>query len=171
MLEFASMKDLFAPLLIVLSLTCALAVAQQPAPEAKPDLTGTWVFNAHKSKLKIPAPESLTLQIDQKQGRVQFTRTQTYGGQKMDWNLDSPIDGKQEVVQTNPAYTANIRVYWQGDSLVLDQKITATDGTVATDVVTYTLEAGGRSLLAMEREETVGSTGGATNRWIYDRQP
>jgi hypothetical protein len=157
-----------APLLLLFCI--ATTFAQQPTPEAKPDFSGTWVFNAHKSKLKMPAPENLTLRIEQKNAHVQLVRTQTYGGQKFDWTLDGAIDGKQEVVQKNPQYTANIRVYWQGDALILDQKITATDGTVATDIVTYSLESDGRTLLGMERQETVGSSGGATNKWVYERQ-
>ena len=159
-----SMLALFFPLLIV-----AVALeAQQPS--AKPNLTGTWVFDAQKSALKVPAPTSGTLTITQNDPQVQLARTQVYGDQSFKWDLDIMADGQTEVVQKAPAYTANVRAYWQGNALIVDQKISAPDGTKATDQITYSLSGDGRILEAVEHEATVGAKGSTTNKWVYEKQ-
>jgi len=61
-------------------------------------------------------------------------------------------------------------MYWEGNSLVLDQKITASDGTKATDLVTYSLSSDGSTLQAIERQATAGSKS-ITSKWVYERQP
>ena len=55
-------------------------------------------------------------------------------------------------MQNSSLYTANIKMYWQGNSLVLDQKITTSDGSKATDVVTYSLSPDGNTLQAVEHQ-------------------
>lgn len=156
-------------LVAVLLLSLALPVASQ-APKAKPNLSGTWTFSAQKSSLKIPAPTSMTLQIAQSDPQINFTRSQVYGDRTFDWKLEALTDGQKEVVQQLPEYTANIRVYWEGDALVLDQKITAPDGTKANDMVTYSLVDGGNTLEAVERQTTVGGKGSTTNKWVYEKR-
>ena len=143
--------------------------AQNPSP--KPNLTGTWVFSPQKSALKIDAPTSMTLHIDQTDLQISFARSQAYGEQKFDWKLETVADGQKEVVQESPAYKANVRAYWEGNSLVLDQKITASDGTQATDMVTYSLADNGKMLQAVERQTTVGGKGSVTNKWVYEKKP
>jgi hypothetical protein len=147
----------------------ALPVALQ-AQQSKPNLTGNWVFNAQKSSLKIPAPSSMTLQIDQQDPQVRFARTQVYGDQSFKWDLDAVADGQKEVVQKTPQYTAKVRVYWESNSLVLDQQMTADDGTQAIDVVTYSLLEDGKVLQAVERQTFLGGKGSSTNKWVYERQ-
>jgi hypothetical protein len=154
-------------LLIVLALTTAL---HAQSASAKPNLSGTWTFSPQKSSLKVEPPTSMTLQIDQSDQQISFARSQAYGDQKFDWKLETVPDGQKEVVQKSPAYTANIRVYWEGSSLVVDQKITAPDGTQATDMVTYSLADNGKTLQAVERQTTVGGKGSTNNKWVYDKQ-
>jgi hypothetical protein len=112
----------------------------------------------------------MTMQIDQNDPQVRFARTQMYGDQSFDWKLDIVADGKSEVVQKSPAYTANSRVFWQGNSLVLEQKITAPDGTTMNDLVTYSLADDGKTLQGVERQATVGAKGNTTNTWVYDKK-
>ena len=161
------MKNSLAALLIVL-LALAAGVAAQNAP--KPNLSGTWVFNAQKSALKVPPPSSIMLTIVQNDPQVQLARTQVYGEQSFKWDLDIVADGQKEVVQNSPAYTANVRAYWQGGALIVDQKITAPDGTKATDQISYSLSGDGRMLEAVEHEATVGAKGSTTNKWVYEKQ-
>jgi hypothetical protein len=155
---------------LLLTLLALTAAAQGPNPAPKPNLSGTWIFSAQKSSLKVPAPTRMTLQIDQSDPQIRLARTQVYGDQNFDWKLEAVVDREKEVVQDSPAYTANIRVYWEGSSLVLDQKITAPDGTQATDVVTYSLADNGKTLQAVERQATVGGKGSTNNKWVYDKQ-
>jgi len=154
-------------LVVFLLLLLALSAAA-PAQKAKPNLSGTWVFSAQKSSLKMPAPTSMTLQIAQNDPQINFSRSQVYGDRTFDWKLDTVTD--QEVVQKLPEYTANIRVFWEGESLVLDQKITAPDGTKANDLVTYSLIDGGSTLEAVERQTTVGGKGSTVNKWVYEKR-
>jgi hypothetical protein len=166
MLESAAMHRLITPILLLVTAAVVPAYGQQL--DTKPNLSGIWVFNAQKSVLKMPAPSSLTLKIDSHDPRVQLSRTQFYGEQKNVWNLDIVADGQKEVVQSSPLYTSHIRMYWEGNSLVLDEKITAGDGTKATNVVSYSLADGGNSLQAVERVES--PSGKFTNKWVYDKQ-
>jgi hypothetical protein len=155
---------------IFLLAAAALTLSAQQAV-SKPNLTGKWTFNAQKSSLKVPAPSSMTLMIQHADPEIHLTRTQFYGDQRFDWNLAAVTDGQKEVVQNMPTYTANVRVYWEGGSLVLDQQMTASDGTKANDMVTYSLVDGGQALEAVEHETVVGGKGALTNKWVYDRQP
>lgn len=156
-------------LLVLMGVLSGLAVYGQ-APESKPNFSGTWIFDAQKSSLEVPAPSTMTMQIDQSDPQVRFSRTQVYGNQSFDWKLDILADGQKEVVQKSPRYTANSRLYWQGNSLVLDQKITAPDGTTMNDLVTYSLADDGKTLQGVERQATVGAKGSTTNKWVYDKK-
>ena len=155
--------------LLLLGAMSGFAVYGQ-GPSSKPNLSGTWVFDAQKSSLKVTAPSSMTLQIEQKDPQVRFARTQVYGDQSFNWKLDIVADGEKEVVQKMPAYTSNSRAHWDGDSLVLDQKITAPDGTTVNDQVTYTLADNGNALQGVEHQSTVGAKGSVTNTWVYDKK-
>lgn len=140
------------------------------APSSKPNFSGTWIFNAQKSALKVPPPSSMTLKIEQNDPEIRFARTQVYGDQTFAWKLETVADGQKEVVQNEPGYTSNNRVYWDGSSLVLDQKITAQDGTKVNDQVTYSLIGDG-TLQAVERQTTVGAKGTVVNKWLYEKKP
>src|SRR5664279_2499342 len=104
----------------LLLIACLSLAAHGQTSQSKPNLSGTWVFNAQKSALKTTAPTSMTLKIDQNDPEVKLARVQVYGDQKFPWDLDIVADGQKEIVQTSPLYTANIRMYWDGSSLVLD---------------------------------------------------
>jgi len=163
------MKGPQVPLVFLLLLAAASLVSAQQAA-SKPNLTGKWVFSPQKSSLKVPPPSSMTLDIEQNDPQIQFARTQVYDGQKLDWELKTDTDAQKNVVQKTPAYTADVHVYWEGSTLVLDQQITADDGTKASDVVTYSLIDDGKVLQAVERQTVVGAKGAMTNKWVYDRQ-
>ena len=167
MIKFALMKASFVILLMAL-VPAALRAQGQQTP-SKPNLSGTWVFDAQKSSLKVPPPTTLTLKIVQNDPKISLARTQVYGDQNFDWKLDIVADGQKEVVQKSALYTANIRMYWEGNSLVLDQKITASDGTKATDQVTYSLSDDGRTLEGLEHQATTGAKP-MTSKWVYAKQ-
>lgn len=160
------MKCTLASLPLLLSLSI-FAHGQQPA--AKPNLSGTWVFDAQKSSLQDPPPSSMTFKIEQNDPHIHLSRTQVYGGKSDTWTLDTITDGQKEVVQHSPMYTSHIKTYWDGDSLVLDEKITAGDGSKATNVVKYSLASDGKTLQADENEVT--PLGKSANKWVYDKQP
>ncbi len=154
--------------LFFLAALFGLTVSSQA--QAKPDFSGTWIFSAQKSALKVPAPSSMTLQIDQKDPEISFVRKQVYGDQTFNWKLDAVSDGQKEVVQDAPGYTSHSRVYWQGNAMVVDSEIVGSDGTKVTDQVTYTLADGGRTLEGVEHQATVGGKGSSTNKWVYEKK-
>src|SRR5215472_375955 len=154
-------------LVLLLTALASTVLVQGQTTNPKPNLSGTWVFSPQKSSLKIDPPTSMTLHIDQTDAQISFDRSQAYGEQKFDWKLETVADGQKEVVQSLPSYKSNVRVYWEGTSLVLDQRITANDGTQATDTVTYSLSDNGRMLQAVEHQTTVGGKGSTTNKWVY----
>jgi len=162
------MKRGIISLLLLAALSGSTAYAQ--APQAKPDYSGTWTFNAQRSNLKVSPPASMTLRIEQKGREISFARIQVYGDQSYHWKLETVANGEKEVVQESPGYTTHSRVYWQGDSIVIDQEITANDGTKVMDVVTYSLTDGGQTLEALERQVTVGAKGIVANKWVYDKK-
>jgi hypothetical protein len=138
------------------------------APQSKPNLSGTWVFDSQKSALKVPGPATMTLQIDQKDPHITSARIETYGDQSFNWKLDADADSPKEIVDTAPnGVTTSSKVYWQGNALILDQKITASDGTKVNEMVTYTLEDNFSTLQAVERQTAVGGKGSTVNKWVY----
>ena len=155
----------------LLATVIALAIVSQgQQPDPKPSLAGTWIFSAQKSSLKVPAPNSMTLKIEQNDPQVKFARTQAYGDQNFAWNLDIVADGQKEVVDKQPGYSTDTRAYWEGKSLVLDLKITADDGTKQTDLVTYSVSDDGKTLQAVEHLVTTGAKGATNSKWIYEKQ-
>ncbi len=150
-------------------LTVGLSALAQGS-QSKPDFSGTWVFSPQKSSLKVPPPTSMTLQIEQKDPQISLVRKQLYGDQSFDWKLDAATDGQKEVVQDSPGYSTSSKVYWQGTALVIDSMISATDGTKISDVVTYSLEDGGKLLEGVERQTAIGGKGSAINKWVYEKK-
>lgn len=157
-------------LLLLLGSVGTSAAAFGQAARSKPSFSGTWVFDAKKSTLKVPPPSSMTLQIEQNDPQIHFSRTQMYGVQKFDWKLDAVPGDPNAVVDKTPDYTTSSRVYWQGSSLVVDQKIIAGDGSTVNELVTYTLADDGKTLQGVEHQATVGGKGGVTNKWVYDKK-
>jgi hypothetical protein len=156
--------------IVVLLLLGSAAVAYgQAAPATKPNYSGTWVFDEHKSKLVVPAPSSMTLEIKQSDPQISFARTQTYNDQSFNWKLDATADDPKPVEENGPGYVTSSRVFWQQNTLVLEQKMTATDGTKVSDIVTYTLLPDG-SLQALESQTAVGGKGVNNNKWVYDKK-
>jgi hypothetical protein len=139
----------------------------KPQPASKPNFSGTWLFNPRKSTLQDPPPSKLTLQIEQRGSLVKMSRIQAYGDKIFNSTINATTDGQKEVVQTFAMYSSRARVYWEGDSLVVDEKITANDGSKATNLVKYSLSGAGTELLAVEDEET--PNGKITNNWRYDK--
>jgi hypothetical protein len=152
------------------ALLLVLGAALSAFGQNKPNFSGTWVFDAQKSALKVPPPSSMTLQIADNDPQITFTRTQSYGEQTFNWKLDATADGQKEVVDKAPGMTTNSKVYWQGSSLILDQKIVADDGTTITDMVTYTLGADGNTLTAVEKQTAMHGKGATTNKWVYEKK-
>ncbi len=134
----------------------------------KPDLTGTWVLNLEKSRLQIEDKiESGTFRIEHKEPVFRFSRVFVVDGKEDALSYDLTTDGKEKI-ENGPGRTTTSRLYWDGDVLVLDERIVLKDGRQATNVVRYSLQDGGRTLVAEEKFR--GPLRKHDNLWVADRK-
>ncbi len=116
----------------------------------KPDFTGTWRLNLERSRLEIPAPSSLTVRIEHREPSFALSARHVYGERSRDVHFELTTDGKEAVVKDAAGAESHRRMYWEGESLVLD--VYWFEGeTKATNVVKYTLSEDGHALTAVER--------------------
>ena len=166
------MKTRIAAPLFILVLTVAVLSAsgtlRQGAPAGKPDLSGTWVLNLQWCQLQSPAKlDSGTITIEHRDPAFRFSRTFVTGGREDSVSYELTTDGREKIV-TEPGRTTTSRMSWDGDVLVLDEKIVLTDGRAATNTVRYSLHEGGRMLIAEEKFR--GPFHKHDNLWVADRK-
>ena len=135
-------------------------------PQGKPDLSGAWIVNLEKSRLQIGVKiERGAFTIDHKEPVFRFSRVFVVGGKEDALSYDLTTDGRAKVV-TEPDRTSTSRLYWDGDVLVLDERIVLKDGREATNVVRYSLQDGGQTLVAEEKFR--GPIRKHDNLWVAD---
>jgi len=132
----------------------------------KPDFSGTWRFNAEKSRLQIPPPDSSTFHIEQKESDFFLTRTHVYQGKADTFSIRLTTDGK-EVAQEMSGRTVRVRLNWEGSDLIFDS-ILAVSGREASNVVRYHLSEDGKTFIATERFR--GPELKYDNVWVFDRE-
>jgi len=133
---------------------------------SKPNFTGSWTHNPERSKLEIPMPTYSLFHFEHEGPTLRLTRTLTFGDKGNTITLDLVIDGEEHLHQV-AGVNANIRMYWDGDTLVGDMKVSGPDGD-ATNVVRYWLEDDGLRLVALERFNSPQQN--YENTWVLDRQ-
>lgn len=149
------------------ALVLVAAAAAGPSAE-KPDFTGTWIFNAGKSVLQVPFKlERATFTIDHREPDFRFSRVFVIDGKDDGLSYALTTDGTERVVKEPGRMTAS-RLFWDGDVLVLDERILLQDGREATNVVRYSLRDGGRTLVAEEKFR--GPVHKHDNLWVADRK-
>jgi hypothetical protein len=151
------------PVLALLFMTAATVLAL-----SKPDYSGTWVFNAAKSKLEVGFKlDSAVFTIDHKEPHFRLSRVFVIDGKEdaLSWALTT--DGKEEVSDEG-GRTVHSRLYWDGDVLVFDVRYVLKDGREATNVVRYTLRDGGKTFVAEEKFR--GPVLKYDNLWVADRK-
>jgi hypothetical protein len=155
-------------ILVAAVITGVVFTAGTAAAPPKPDFSGTWVFNPSRSQLELKlALESGVFTIDHQEPRFRFSRVFVVGGKEDALSYDLTTDG-QEKVEDGPGRTTTSRLYWDGDVLVLDERIVLKDGRQAANVVRYSLQDGGRTLVADETFR--GPIRKYANHWVADRR-
>jgi hypothetical protein len=149
------MKTRIAAPLFILALTVAVLSAagtlRQGAPAGKPDLTGTWTLDLEKCRLQFPPKlDGGTITIEHREPAFRFSRTFVENGKEDTVAYELTTDGREKVVR-EPGRTTTSRMSWDGDTLVLDERIVLANGRAATNVVRYSLQDGGRTLVAEEK--------------------
>lgn len=148
---------------IVTTLVCAALAA---AHTSLPNFTGTWVLDLQKSRLQSPKPDSGTFVITHDGDRFALQRTFVIEGKTDSLKLEFVIGGPA-ITETAKGMQTTNRMYWEGESLVLDG-IWKLEGKEATNVVHYTLSDGGRVLTA--HEVLKAPKHAHENFWVFTRQ-
>jgi nuclear transport factor 2 (NTF2) superfamily protein len=142
-----------------------LTTAPTGAGPAKPDLSGTWEFDAAKSRLEMPAPEKSTFWIEHRDGRFKLARTHVWGERWDTFSLEVTTDGQEFYKKIGDAESW-IRASWEGEELVLDMKL-AHRGEQGTNIVHYRLTDAGQTFVAAEWLHMAGEQ--HHNLWVLDR--
>ncbi len=146
----------------------AASTGTAAAAGEKPDFSGTWVFNAQKSRLQVPAGlESAVFTIDHKEPVFRFSRVFVVGGKEDSLSYELTTDNREKVEKLSDR-TVTSRLRWDGDALVLQNRIVLLDGREATNTVRYRLLNDGRMFVA--EEEFRGPLRKHDNLWVVDRK-
>src|SRR5262245_2323638 len=95
-----------------------------------------------------------------------FKRTHRNDAGKVDvWSIVLVVGSPEFHVEKDGPYVFRSRMLRDGDSLVLAENVTASDGQKGKNTVRYSLEDNGNILIADEKEET--PAGNETNRWVF----
>ena len=130
------------------------------------NFSGEWVLNTAKSKIATPGIQAGTVRIEHKETAFSFQRTFTTADGPDTSRYDLVIGGSEKVERSG-SETRHSRMYWEAGQLVLDEKIEI-GGRTATNVVHYSLEDGGRTLVA--RESFRAPKLQYDNVWVFDRR-
>lgn len=132
----------------------------------KPNFSGEWVLNLSKSTLAKRGIEKGTARIVHHEPAFSFARTFVAKDGPDDAAYELTTDGSEKVEHSGNM-TTHSRLYWEGDQLVLDEKIELGERT-ATNVVHYRLTDGGATLIAQESFR--GPRLQYDNSWVFDRK-
>jgi hypothetical protein len=151
---------------LIVGLLCVAGMASLAAD--KPDFSGTWVLNLKKSQLQIQEKlDSATFTIEHKEPDFRFSRVFVVEGKADALSYALTTDGKEKI-DKQPGRTTVSRLTWDGNVLVLDERIVLADGREATNVVRYSLRDGGQTLVAEEKFR--GPIHKHDNLWVADRR-
>ena len=155
-------------ILRILFVSLVLATGTAAAAGEKPDFSGTWVFNAQKSRLQVPARlESAVFTIDHREPVFRFSRVFVVRDREDSLSYELTTDGLEKVEKQSDR-TITSRLYWDGEVLVLQNRIVLLDGREATNTVRYRLLKNLQTLVA--EEEFRGPIRRHDNLWVADRK-
>jgi hypothetical protein len=115
----------------------------------RPDLSGTWRLNHGKSTLQIAAPDDSVFVIDHREPTLHLERTHVAGGRRDIFAIQLVTDGSETVLDSG-GLRLRARVFWEGETLVLDSHV-ARGGEEGSNHVRYSLSEDGETLVAEER--------------------
>ncbi len=141
-------------------------VSPPAQPDAKPDFSGTWVFQPDRSSLEIRAPESSIFSIDHQDPHWRLERTHVYDGKEDTLGMELLTDGVP-VVREIHGVEVHTRLYWDDDVVVFESSYTR-GGKESHTVVRYRLAEEGRTFIAEERLEREDAS--HRNTWVFERQ-
>jgi hypothetical protein len=134
----------------------------------KADFTGVWVINAQKSQLANWAKfDQTTITIEHKEPTFKFHRVSVKGGKTDESGYELTTDGVEKA-KRDARMTVYSRLLWEGEVLVLQDRMVLADGREATNTVRYTLKDGGKTFVAEEKFR--GPVVKYDNLWVADKK-
>jgi hypothetical protein len=115
---------------------------------SRPDFSGTWVLDLPRSSLEIPSPDSSIFVIDHAEPNLIAERTHFLDGVANRSGSRLTSDSVLHMMRAG-GLEIPTRMYWDGQTLVLDQEWNQGDVRVA-NVVRYSLADDGRTMTADE---------------------
>jgi len=153
---------------MVLALVLAAAAVLASATPANPDFSGIWVINPQKSRLADWAKyDSTTITIEHKEPKFRFHRVSVKAGKTDESSYELTTDGVEKV-EKDGGMTVHSRLSWEGEVLVLQNRMALPDGRQATNTVRYTLKDGGKTFVAEEKFR--GPVVKYDNLWVADKK-
>lgn len=135
--------------------------AQEPA--VRPNFTGVWKLDSHRSVLDRQAPDSATLYIHQNDPDFHLRLTEVQHGKSSAWSVHGRTDGKTLDFK-NREGSKRSHMYWQGSQLVLEWQTRNKHGqTESQRVVRYSLSHDGKTLVASEEDDN------HENKWVFNK--
>jgi hypothetical protein len=139
------LRRVFAIWLAVTVLLCPIV-----AQEQKPNFTGIWKLDPHRSTVNGQIPDSVTLYIHQHDPDFHLRSTEVQHGKSWAWSVHGRTDGKTLELKSREGIKRT-HMYWQGSQLVLEYQNNDKRGETQK-VVRYSLSDGGRTLVAHEMD-------------------
>jgi hypothetical protein len=133
---------------LILGLTLVVALVSGGMAAAKTDFSGTWVFNAAKSKNIGPMSSmELTSSIQQDASRLSIKDESKFMGQESTRDTSYDLTGKPVANQNFMGENAETVTRWAGDKLVTTWKTGgAIAGTTVIRTETRSLSSDGKTM-------------------------
>lgn len=151
---------------LLLGVVLLAAACRGDGEASRPDFSGTWVLDLSRSVLEGTSPDSSIFVIDHVEPILTAQRTHVLDGVvntvRSRFTTDSVLTALQVGDMEIPT-----RVYWDRQTLVLDQAWSQGDVPI-TNLVRYTLEDGGQTLVADEFMRAGGAE--HHNVWTFRRR-
>jgi hypothetical protein len=139
-----------------------LCLASSAQDQSRPNFTGIWKLDVHRSALNSKPPESVTLYIHQSDPDFHLRRTEVQHGKSSAWSVHGRTNG-EILEQKSRGGVKRTHMYWQGSQLVLEWKNHEKDGETEQKTVRYSLSDDGRTLVANEFDNDHES------KWVFTR--
>jgi hypothetical protein len=145
--------------ILFLLLSFSLAAQEQP----RPNFTGVWKLDPHRSDLSSAPPESVTLYIHQQDPDFHLRSTEVRHGKSLAWSVHGRTDGKTLEFKNHEG-TRITHMYWQGSQLVLEMKNETRRGGQEKTTYRYSLADDGNTLIASEQSNDHEA------RWVFTKK-
>jgi len=119
-----------------------------------PDFSGEWNLDLELSRLEIPAPTCSTVRIEHREPSFDLYAQHVWEERSRTVHFELTTDGKEVVEKEADGRVTHLRMYWEGDTLILDAWWPEGEAK-ATNIVKYSLSADGRTLMADERAKAL----------------